>query len=106
MQLFEKASAKKGAPTRDNRRWRRRLRRIRYPRDDLLGEQGLKNGSVVAKKRFLPFARPAVADRNTRAVRFAMKDGSQTVDILVSNPALESIDIRADRTRRLLRDID
>ena len=41
----------------------------------------------------LPFAHPAIADRNMRAVRFAMKDGSKTVDILVSNPALESIDI-------------
>ena len=41
----------------------------------------------------LPFARPAIADRNARAVRFAMKDGSKTVDILASNPALESIDI-------------
>jgi hypothetical protein len=41
----------------------------------------------------LTFARPAIADRNARAVRFTMKDGSRTVDILVSNPALESIDI-------------
>jgi hypothetical protein len=41
----------------------------------------------------LPFARPAIADRNMRAVRFTMKDGSRPVDILVSNPALESIDI-------------
>ena len=31
----------------------------------------------------LPFADPAIADRNMRAVRFAMKDGSKTVDILV-----------------------
>ena len=41
----------------------------------------------------LPFARPAIADRNMRAVRFTMKDGSKPVDILVSNPALENIDI-------------
>jgi hypothetical protein len=41
----------------------------------------------------LPFARRAIADRNMRAVRFTMKDGSRPVDILVSNPALESIDI-------------
>ena len=41
----------------------------------------------------LPLARPAIADRNMRAVRFTMKDGSRSVDVLVSNPALESIDI-------------
>ncbi len=41
----------------------------------------------------LPFARPAIADRNTRAVRFTMKDGSRPVDVLVSPPALENIDI-------------
>ena len=41
----------------------------------------------------LPFARPAIADRTIRAVRFTMKDGSKPVDILVSDPALESIDI-------------
>jgi hypothetical protein len=45
----------------------------------------------------LPFARPAIADRNMRAVRFTMKDGSRPVDILVSNPALESIDIVPDQ---------
>ena len=32
-------------------------------------------------------------DRTIRAVRFTMSDGSRPVDVLVSNPALESIDI-------------
>jgi hypothetical protein len=41
----------------------------------------------------LPIARPAIADRTTRAVRFTMRDGSRPVSVLVSNPALESIDI-------------
>ena len=40
----------------------------------------------------LPFARPAVADRNMRTVRSTMKDGSKPVDVLVSHPALENID--------------
>ena len=41
----------------------------------------------------LPFAHPAMADRNLRAVRFKMKDGSRPVEVLVSNPALENIDV-------------
>ena len=41
----------------------------------------------------IPTARAAIADRTQRAVRFAMKDGSKTIDILVSNPALEGIEI-------------
>jgi Protein of unknown function (DUF1488) len=41
----------------------------------------------------IPTARAAIADRSQRAVRFAMKDGSKLIDILVSNPALESIEI-------------
>ena len=41
----------------------------------------------------IPTARAAIADRDHRVVRFAMKDGSKMIDILVSNPALESIEI-------------
>ncbi len=41
----------------------------------------------------LSVAQPAIADHSMRAVRFAMKDGSKTVAILVSNPALESFDV-------------
>jgi hypothetical protein len=41
----------------------------------------------------LPFAHPAIADRSLRAIRFKMKDGSKPVDVLVSNPALENIDV-------------
>ena len=41
----------------------------------------------------MPIARPAIADRMIRAVRFTMQDGSRPVDVLVSNPALESMDI-------------
>ena len=41
----------------------------------------------------LPFARPAVADRNMRAVRFTMKDGTRPVEVFVSHPALENIDV-------------
>jgi hypothetical protein len=41
----------------------------------------------------IPTAQAAIADPNLRAVRFAMKDGSKTVTIFVSNPALENIEI-------------
>ncbi len=41
----------------------------------------------------IPTAQAAVADRNLRAVRFAMKDGSKLITVLVSNPALENIEI-------------
>ena len=39
-----------------------------------------------------------MADPGLKAVRFAMKDGSKRVTVLVSNPALENIEIApADR---------
>ena len=38
----------------------------------------------------IPVAQAAVADPGLKAVRFAMKDGSKKVTVLVSNPALES----------------
>ena len=41
----------------------------------------------------IPTARAAIADRHLRAVRFAMKDGSKMITVLVSNPALENIEI-------------
>jgi hypothetical protein len=41
----------------------------------------------------IPTARAATADRQLRAVRFAMKDGSKMITVLVSNPALENIEI-------------
>jgi hypothetical protein len=41
----------------------------------------------------IPVAEAAVADRDLRTVRFAMKDGGKKVTILVSNPALETIEI-------------
>jgi hypothetical protein len=41
----------------------------------------------------IPVAQPAVPDPTLRAVRFAMKDGSKTVNVLVSSPALEDIEI-------------
>jgi Protein of unknown function (DUF1488) len=40
----------------------------------------------------IPTARPAIADRDRRAVSFLMKDGSKPISILVSNPALEIIE--------------
>ena len=46
----------------------------------------------------IPVAQAAVADPGLKAVRFAMKDGSKRVTVLVSNPALENIEIApADR---------
>jgi hypothetical protein len=41
----------------------------------------------------IPVAQAAVADPGLKAVRFAMKDGSKKVTVLVSNPALENIEI-------------
>lgn len=41
----------------------------------------------------LPVAQAAVEDLGLKAVRFAMKDGSKKVTVLVSNPALENIDL-------------
>ena len=41
----------------------------------------------------IPVAQAAVADPGLRAVRFAMKDGSKKVIVLVSNPALENIEL-------------
>ena len=41
----------------------------------------------------IPTAKPAVADRDRRAVLFVMKDGTKPISILVSNPALENIEI-------------
>ena len=41
----------------------------------------------------IPVAQAAVADASRRGVRFAMKDGSKKIIILVSNPALEHIEI-------------
>ena len=43
----------------------------------------------------IPVAQAAVADLGLRAVRFAMKDGSKKITVLVSNPALENIEIAA-----------
>ena len=41
----------------------------------------------------MPVAKTAVVDRNLRAVRFTMKDGSRAITVLVSNPALVNIEI-------------
>ena len=41
----------------------------------------------------IPVAQAAVVDPGLKAVRFAMKDGSKKVTVLVSNPALENIDV-------------
>jgi len=41
----------------------------------------------------IPAALPAVADRRSSVVRFAMKDGSKLITILVSQPALEDIEV-------------
>ena len=41
----------------------------------------------------IPVAQAAVADPGLKAVRFAMKDGSKRVTVLVSNPALENIEL-------------
>ena len=41
----------------------------------------------------IPMARPAIADRGRRAVSFLMKDGCKPINVLVSNPALEHIEI-------------
>ena len=41
----------------------------------------------------IPVAKAAVVDRNLRAVRFTMKDGSRAITVLVSNPALVNIEI-------------
>jgi hypothetical protein len=41
----------------------------------------------------IPVAQAAVADPGLRAVRFAMKDGCKSVTVLVSNPALENIEM-------------
>jgi hypothetical protein len=41
----------------------------------------------------IPVAQAAVADPGLKAVRFAMKDGSKKVTVLVSSPALENIEI-------------
>ena len=41
----------------------------------------------------MPVAKAAVVDRNLRAVRFTMKDGSRAITVLVSNPALVNIEI-------------
>ena len=41
----------------------------------------------------IPVAQAAVADASRRAVRFAMKDGGKMITVLVSNPALETIEI-------------
>ena len=40
----------------------------------------------------LPAAIPAVEDARFSSVRFAMKDGSQIVTVLVSRPALEDFE--------------
>jgi Protein of unknown function (DUF1488) len=47
-------------------------------------------------------ARPAKFDRAIRSVRFAMKDGSKTVFVLVSNTALEDIEVWPPDTGRCL----
>jgi hypothetical protein len=41
----------------------------------------------------IPMARPAIADRGRRAVTFLMKDGTKPINVHVSNPALENIEI-------------
>ena len=41
----------------------------------------------------IPVAQAAVAEPGLRAVRFAMKDGGKKITVLVSNPALENIEI-------------
>ena len=41
----------------------------------------------------IPVAQAAVADPSLKAVRFAMKDGTKKITILVSNPALETVEI-------------
>jgi hypothetical protein len=41
----------------------------------------------------IPVAQAAVAGPSLRAVRFAMKDGGKKIAVLVSNPALEHIEI-------------
>ena len=41
----------------------------------------------------IPVAQAAVPDPALKAVRFAMKDGSKKITVLVSNPALEHIEI-------------
>lgn len=40
----------------------------------------------------IPAALPAVADRRLHAVRFAMKDGSRLITVLVSSHALEDVE--------------
>ena len=40
-----------------------------------------------------PVAQAAVADRNLKSVGFAMKDGSKRISVVVSNPALQNIEI-------------
>lgn len=40
----------------------------------------------------IPAAIPAIFDRRHAFVRFAMKDGTRFVDVLVSNQALEQIE--------------
>ena len=41
----------------------------------------------------IPVAQAAEVDPGLMAVRFAMKDGSKKVTVLVSNPALENIEL-------------
>ena len=41
----------------------------------------------------LPVARPAKLEHAVRCVRFAMKDGAKTVNVLVSNTALEDNEV-------------
>jgi hypothetical protein len=41
----------------------------------------------------IPVAQAAEADHGLKAVRFAMKDGSKKVTVLVCNPALENIEL-------------
>ena len=41
----------------------------------------------------IPVAQAAAADPAVKAVRLAMKDGTKKITVLVSNPALENIDI-------------
>jgi hypothetical protein len=41
----------------------------------------------------IPVAQAGVADPNLGSVRFVMKDGGKMVTVLVSNPALETIEI-------------
>jgi hypothetical protein len=44
----------------------------------------------------IPVAQAAAADSSLRAVRFAMKDGSKKVTVLVSSHALENVEIAED----------